>query len=228
MVAAGTVRAHGQTTAEEVANEQSKEILTPMQLEPEKPASLTRAFQRMRTDWHSADRDTIDSVKDIVDKQILETFADAFSIMYEIYDQVRIPIMNPKTGEFEIGPDGLTNWQRKSDGSYVEDWSKIGRHEREKYLYMIITRLFEWEQSAADIWGEALFAKAYWEEAFATGFDSITDAKATVDARTARANRLAADHRYLAVFKSLYSRRADAIVKSLDRLAIRLKDLHLA
>ncbi len=229
MVASATVRSHGQTTAEEEASERGKGLDTLMETEPERPVNLTRAFQRLRTDWNSADRETIDEVRAFVDQQITDVFSDAFLISYEIYDKVRerVQVTNIKTGEMTdvMGTDGLPEWRRNPDGSYVEDWSKIHQRDRDRYLYLITTRLFEWEQSNADIWGEALFAKAQWEEAFATGFDSISDPKATVDARAARANRLAAEHRYLAVFKSMYSKKAEAVVRSMSLLGQRFKDL---
>ena len=220
MVAAATVRASGQTTAEEVLPDAVGKLDQPAEIEAEKPLNLTRAFQRMRTDWNSKDRETIQSVKSIVDQAILNDFSDAFSLMFEIYNTVRTTI-----GTDEIG---LPIWKTNSDGSYVEDWDQIKRKERERFLHIIITRMFEWEQTAADIWGEAIFAKAQLEEAFATGFDSIVDAKATVDARTARANKLSADHRYLAVYKSYYSRKAEALVRSMTNLSQRFKDLHVS
>jgi hypothetical protein len=224
MVAQATVRASGQTTAEEVSPEAIGDIDKPVQPEPEKPVNLTRAFQRMRTDWNSKDRETIQSVKSIVDQQIFENFRDAYALMFEIQNLVRLPQVD-ENGEVKTDEAGWPLWQENRDGTYVEDWDNIKRKDRERFLHMIITRMFDWEQTAADIWGEAIFAKAQLEEAFATGFDSIADAKATVDARTARANRLSADHRYLAVYKSYYSRKADAIIRSMQGLSQRFKDL---
>jgi hypothetical protein len=227
MVAAATVRASGQTTAEEVAPEAIGEIDRPIELPEEKPLNLTRAFQRMRTDWNSRDREIIQSVKSVVDQRILEDFRDAYALMFEIHNTVRLPVVDKENGEVKKDDWGLPLWQTNRDGTFVEDWDLIKRKERERFLHIIITRMFEWEQTAADIWGEAIFAKAQLEEAFATGFDSIADPKATVDARTARANKLSADHRYLAVYKSYYSRKADAIVRSMQGLSQRFKDLHV-
>jgi hypothetical protein len=227
MVAAATVRASGQTTAEEVMPDAVGQLDKPVDTEPEKPLNLTRAFQRMRTDWNSKDRETIQSVKSTVDQQILEDFRDAYALMFEIHNTVRLQVVDQATGEVKSDGYGLPLWQQNRDGTYIEDWDRIKRKERERFLHIIITRMFEWEQTAADIWGEAIFAKAQLEEAFATGFDSIADPKATVDARTARANKLSADHRYLAVYKSYYSRKADAIVRTMLGLSQRLKDLHV-
>jgi len=223
----GKIRSHGQTTADSVAEEQSEEIDKPVDAPEEPVLNLTRAFQRMRTDWQGPDRDTIEAVKDLATDRIFDNFVSAYSIQFDIWDVVRKPAVNEETGEVLTDDNGLAIWARNDDGSFIEDWSKIKSWHREQFLYRIITNMFDWEQKAADAWGEALFAKAQWEEAFASGFDTITE-KATVDARTARANRLAADHRYLAVYKSFYSKKAEALVRSMDRLAQRLKDLHVS
>jgi hypothetical protein len=224
MVATNNVRASGQTTAEEVTPEATADIDKPVTTEREKPVNLTRAFQRMRTDWNSKDRETIQSVKNIVDQQIFENFRDAYALMFEIHNLVR-ESQTDGQGAVKTDAAGWPLWQENRDGTYVENWDKITRKDRERFLHMIITRMFEWEQTAADIWGEAIFSKAQLEEAFATGFDSIVDPKATVDARTARANKLSADHRYLAVYKSYYSRKADAIVRTMQGLSQRFKDI---
>jgi hypothetical protein len=228
MVATGKIRASGQTTAEEITPEETKDFDKPAALEVDKPINLTRAFRRMRTDWNSEDRSTIQAVKSTVDQAIFEDFKSAYGLMYEIYDTVRLPIINQATGELKVDESGLAIWQQREDGSYVEDWDRIKRKDRERFINIIITRMFEWEQTAADIWGEAIFAKAQLDEAFSTAFDSISDPKVTVDARTARGKRLSADSRYLAVYKSYYSRKADAIVRTMLGISQRLKDLHVS
>ncbi len=228
MVASGKERAHGQTGAEEEARERSKEIARPDTGGDEvQPLGLTRAWQRMKLDLNSKDHQIMQDVQSKIDDQIFEDFADAFGIEYEIYDIVRKPRIDTQTGEVMTDDNGLTIWARNSDGSFIEDWSLISAKDREALLYKIVTKMFTWEQQAARIWTEAIFAKAVWEEAFATGFDSSPDDKKTVEARSAYGNRVAAEHRYLAVFKSGYSRQAEAIVRSLDRLCQRLKDLHV-
>jgi hypothetical protein len=214
----GKTRAHGQSTADSAAEEESQEVDTPITEPDDKPILLTRAFQRMRTDWNSQDRDTIQKVMGIVKGQLFDDFSDAYAVRYEMFDIVR-----DKTGE--VDEFGAPIWLQNPNGTFVEDWNRLTNRDRERFIYQISTRMFDWEQFAADAWGEALFAKAQWQEAFSTGFDAFTEGRATVDAREARANRQAADHRYLAVFKSLYSKKADSLIKSMERLNQRLKDL---
>lgn len=225
MVAQFNERAHGQTTAEAVTEELRKETDVVIgDTEEDKtefePLNLSRAFRRMRTDWDSPDRDIIDKVQFEVDKQINTRFEEAFRIMYEIYDTVR-------ESEEEPDADGLYPWKKGPDGGYIEDWTKMGARQRERFQYIIITRMFEWELTAAEIWGEAIFAKTQWEEAFATGFESQVDPKATIPQRQQRGTRVSAEYRYLAVFKAVYSKKADAVVRSMVVLSQRLKDLHI-
>lgn len=221
-------RASGQSAGEEEARENGKELDRLVGEEKaEQPLGLTRAFQRLRTDWKSSDRDIINSVMATVDEQIFQDFDEAYGIIFTIFDIVRKHVVDEETGEIKYDTAGLPEWQRNPDGSYFEDWSRINSQHREQLQYEIITKMFQWEQRSASIWGEALFAKAQWEEAFATGFDQaeIKNGRDTVEARTARANRSAAEHRYLAVYKSMYSKKADAILRSLERLSQRLKDM---
>lgn len=227
MTEPGQRRAHGQTAAEEEAKERGKELdLVPV-LEEEKVISLTRGFQRMRTDWNSPDKDTVESVWAVVDAAILDRFGDAFGIEFMIFNMVREPEFDEATGEVKMDSYGLPIWKRRMDGSYYEDWSRITHKDRDSLLHEINTKMFGWEQAQAEAWGEALFAKALWEEAFATGFDTASEGKATVDARNARATRVSAEHRYFSVFKSVYSKKADAVVRSMERLSQRLKDLQV-
>src|SRR5690606_17125557 len=117
---------------------------------------------------------------------------------------------------------GFTIWHKTPSGSYEEDWSRLTRKEKENLLFTITTRLFDWQQRAADAWGESMFAKAVWEERFARDFNAAMTG--TVEDRRAHGNREAADEKYFAIFVTLYSRKADAIVRTMELLAQRIKD----
>jgi len=94
-------------------------------------------------------------------------------------------------------------------------------------FYMLTTaRLFEWEQAEADAWGEALIGKSRYRDAFAVGYESpqITG-RPTVDDRKQRGQLLARDAEYFAVYLSWYSKRAEAVVRSMVRVNQRLKDI---
>ena len=76
--------------------------------------------------------------------------------------------------------------------------------------------------ASSDAWGEAMFAKAMWEETFSIGYSASVSG--TIDDRTAAGRIGAAEERYFAIFMTLYSRKAEAITRSMALLGQRLKD----
>jgi len=183
----------------------------------------TPGFSRMRTDWYGSDAVQIQSLRAIVDGRILNLFSDAFVIMNEVYDLVREVEVNEETGEFQVDQHGFKVWARHPSGAFIEDFTVLTQGQKEDLLFRITTRIFEWKQTSADLWGEAMFAKAQWEEAMAIGFDE-PPGKLTVDDRTQKGRLASREERYFAIFLSLISRRADAVVGSMELLAQRLKD----
>lgn len=228
----GQRRASGLTGGEELAIQEGKSLDRPVEDDgegltggpAERPedihTTLSPAFRRMRTDWNSPDRDIINQMRSAVNGMILAKFGDLFDLHFEIFDMVR-----ERDGD-KVDEWGLQEWKRGPNGAYIEDWSKMTSHRREDFLYKITTSLFRWEQVQEDMRGEALFARAHFEEAFSSGYEELANPRATIEDRTARARLRAAEHRYLAVYKSYLSRRADAAVRSAERLGQRLKDLH--
>lgn len=224
-VRSGQTRASGDTVATEVVEEQTKDFDQPKaeSLPEERARSFDfPGFSRMRTEWRSDDRVMIQRIKAAVDGRILEEFADAYAVMSDLYDVVREPDVDEGTGEIRTDQFGMKIWKRSATGAFYEDWARLGHRQREDFLYRITTALFAWEQRAADMWGEAMFAKAMWQERFAHEFDAPISG--TVEDRTQRGNLKAAEDRYFALFVSLLSRKADAVVRTMNTLALRIKD----
>jgi hypothetical protein len=214
----------GSKTGGEAAAEISAEPDEPVA--PELPDERERRFRtpgfsRMRITWSGEDGQMLDTVKRTIDMRIMENFQDAYSIMFEIYNLVRDPVIGPG-GAPEFDEYGFPVWARTSSGGFIEDWTRLGAREKERFLFEITTRIFAWEQSAADAWGEAMFAKAAWEEAFAIKYDAPMNG--TIEDRNAVGKIGSREERYFAIFVSYYSRRADAIVRSMALLAQRIKD----
>ena len=189
---------------------------------PEPKKWRTPGFQRMRLDWRSDDRGILNRAKTSVEARLAREFPDAYQLMYQVFDVVRNPVVDPQTGEITLDHFGLPVWERNLAGGFVEDFSKLGYKQKENFLFTITTHLFEWQQLAADAWGEAMFAKAQWEERFAIGFDAPRSG--TDQRRTAVGRIDARDERYFALFISMYSRKADSLVRSMELLGQRLKD----
>lgn len=224
-IKSGQVRASGETTAEEITKEESEKLEEPINPElPEEREKQFRVpgFQRLRINWRNDEWAIVQRAKDAVDGRITNNFLDAYQVMHEVYEVVRTPAVDTETGEIQTDQFGFTIWQRTSSGSYEEDWTRLTRKEKENILFTITTRLFDWQQRAADAWGEAMFAKAIWEERFAIDFEAPM--AGTVEDRRARGNKEAADEKYFAIFVTLYSRKADAIVRTMELLAQRIKD----
>jgi hypothetical protein len=218
------IRKSGKTTAEEVTKEEcTEEKLTEplgtvgMEVEPHRDRLVRPYFQRMRTEWNSDQKMVLQRVHHRVEKQIQEVFAEAFDIMIELYDVVRTRVV-------DVDADDV--WEKTSSGAYREDWGKLTHKQRERFLFLITTRLFTWEQQAAGLNFEAVFAKAEWEQSFATGYESLPGTRPTIEDRTSRARLTSQDDYYFALMRTYFSRRADAVVRSMSGLAQRLKDVH--
>lgn len=229
MVAPNKKRAHGETGAVEESKVASEEMTQEVEVQlPEERARhwRTPGFSRMRYTWATTeDAVVINRAQSEVDRMIQAAFSDAFIIVSRLFDIVREPQVGPD-GQPVMDADGLPVWKVLLDGGYLDDYSKLTRKQREDFMFQITTNLFLWEQRAATIWGEAMFSKAQFEERFAVAYDEPgeTRGRDTVEGRTARANAAAAEDRYYAIYLSILSRRADAIVRSLDRLGMRIKD----
>lgn len=222
-------RASGLTPAQEETQDAVRDAFE--EINPELPDERERRFKtpnfsRMRTEWRGPDASMMAAVHTIVGQRIEERFADAYEIMYELYDMVREPVVVDDV--VQTDEHGLTVWKVGANGRYIEDWSKVTLRQRERFLYLITTRLFDWTQKAAELWGESMMAKALWEEAFAIGYESLEGTRPTIDDRKARANREASEDRYFAILAAYYSRKADSIVRVMELLSQRLKDVHTA
>lgn len=190
----------------------------------ESPRSKFRAvgFSRMRFDWTGDEAVIVTRAMRSVEDRIQANFRDAFQLMFELFTIVREPVVNPETGEKVVDRFGWPEWKRTVTGDFVEDWSALGRKQREDFIFTITTRLFAWEQARADAWGEAMFAKAAWEEHFANSY--VAPRTGTVDDRTNHARKEAIEDRYFGIFMTLYSKKADGIVTTMGLLGQRLKD----
>lgn len=223
-----TIRSSGSSQADEVVKEESERIDQEEQgterLVESGPRSIFRtpAFHRMKLSWSGDDAQILAGVTQAVDDRLHARFMDAYQLMHDILMVVREPEVDPETGEIIKNKFGWPEWQRTPSGGWVEDWSRLNRKEKENFLFGITTRMWAWELAAADAWGEAMFAKAQWEERFSIAYNAPMTG--TIDDRTAHARVDASEERYFGIMQTLYSKKADAIVRTMTLLAQRLKD----
>jgi hypothetical protein len=174
-------------------------------------------WSRMRRSWNAEDRYAIDEIMAATDKIIRDTFPVAFALMDKIYRAARFAKADKATGLKLTGPEGGPVWEMDQDGLPVEDWTRIGDKDRDDWLWIITTHLFEWEQQQARMWGTSMYAKGKWEEVFSNAFQS-GNAGSTVDDKTQYGQSSAMESRYFAIFQGLLSRRSDALVRSMARI----------
>ncbi len=224
MTARAEVRASGKTAGTEAAEEAVQEATAPLDeavlLEERARVFEHLGFARMRTTWSEDHAGMMQRIRQTVHGRVFDLFPDAFAIMEEVWRTVRIQAVDPETGDPAVDDYGLPEWKKSPGGAYVENWSLFGAAQREQALFKITTLMFEWERAASDVWGEAMFAKGLWAEEFAHYFDDRNKkSRATIDACNADATVRSAESRYFAIFASYLSRQADALVKSMDRIA---------
>jgi len=225
-----TTRASGRTQAEEETAEVSAAADTQIAIDlpgdDARDRHHTPGFSRIRTEWGGEDGSVLARVQGSIDERILRNFALAYEIMDALFSIVRTPEVGPDGVLPRIDQHGQIIWKRSPVGvGYEEDFSRLTSAQREHFLFQITSHLFNWEQAAAEAWTEAMFAKAIWEESFSVGFESVVGGRPTVDDRRAAGTRSSMDDRFFAIFVSAYSRRADAIVRSMERIGMRLKDV---
>lgn len=219
-------------TREEVLREESRESDKTMVVDPA-PDRVHRfqrlGLSRMKREWDADEAIEMTGIYRLVEDQMLKLFGDAYLILNDIYDVVREPVVDEETGVIETDRFNFPVWKRTVSGAYVEDYRKLTSRDMNDFLFKITTRLFEWKQKQADLWGEAMFAKALWEEQFSLSYDEAnTKGRNTVEDRTQRAKLGSREERYFGIFQALISRKADNLVSSLELLSQRLKDVSIS
>lgn len=224
MPRADDIRASGMTGAGEAAQSETDKVLQGLdnQVEEERERTIgALSFSRMRLSWRPEDRAQMAQIRNTVDRVLLNHFADAYALMVDIFDIVREKEAD-SYGEVKTDNLGLPVYKRALTGGFVEDWTRLTTREKEHFLFRITTSQFSWKQARDDLWAESLFAKAMFTETFARSYDQ--GYSGTIEDRTARANSVAAEERYFAVYTAYLSRKADSIIQSLDFLALRIRD----
>lgn len=217
-------------TEEQIIRDESREADRLMEVEPhdDRTQEFTpRREGRMRHDFRPEDKDAIDGLRGIAERIMLERFGDAYVIINDLYEIVREPVVDPVTQEIQEDEHGFTMWARTESGGYIEDYSRLTRSHVRDFLFRITVRLFAWEQEAASIRGDSMYAKAIWEQALAQGYQDARTGTGgrTVEDRTQTARRHAREDRFAGIFQTTLSWRADALVKSMNLLSQRLKDV---
>lgn len=213
------VRASGLTSGHESAKEVSKEDEVNPHAEP--PIEHTRQFRtpgfyRMRATFDSEDLIFMQRIMDWAKKQLERDFPEIYGILRKVDLICAVPELDAD-GVVVTDEEGMPVWKRNELGLVMHNWNKLTVKEREDILYDITINLGRWEQRAVDAWQMAMNAKVVWEERYAIKYDEPKGK--TMGEREAIGKTGAIDERYQAMQLSAYSRRADALVNSMKRLA---------
>lgn len=181
-------------------------------------------FSRFPTEWDGPYADVVRGIHDVAEARLLQEFGGALKLLHDIYDIVREPVVDKKTGEVETDKQGFVIHKKDIFGYYVEDYSRLTIRQKDDFIHRITVHLFEWEQRAAGAWGNAMLAKGVYEETFAEAFVGKQEGKGTDAMRENHARATATSERFFGVFLSYYSRKADAVVRSMTLICQRLKD----
>jgi hypothetical protein len=230
MVESKKARESGKTGGQEVAQEaarlaekieESSDVVTVAPTDIEQHRRFrTPGFQRMRLDWSHEDSVVMTRAHKAAETKIQAQYHEAYHILNQFYDIVRTPVLI--RGEVQRDGNGWVVWEKDEYGYPYENWDKLTHSAKDHFLFKIITRLFTWEQMAVESWGEAMMAKGVWEEKMSIEFDKPM--AGTVNDREAAGRIGSADERYFAIFLTMCSRRADAVVRSMTLISQRLKD----
>ncbi len=216
--------------ANRVLDEVTRDAEIPMEVDtaPDRTRLFSSmSFSRMRTSWNPGEQEVIDAARTQADHELTQEFGAIYQILNKVHEVVRTPVRDPQTGEPILDKHGLFVWEVDRLGMVLEDWSRLTERDKDGFIHEITTRLVLWEQKAADFWAEAMFAKALWEEHFAITFVEtplIENRRPTVEDRTQNAQVAAREQRYLAIYMSVRSKKAEALVRSMGLLSQRLKD----
>lgn len=210
--------------------EVAREADRPMHVDPAPDRTRlfsSMSFSRMRTSWNPGEQEVIDAARAQSDRELTREFGEVYRILNKVYEIVRTPVRDPETGVPITDRFGLIIWQTDHLGMVLEDWSRLTERDKDGLIHEITTHLVMWEQKAADFWAEAMFAKALWEENFAITFVEtplVENKRPTVEDRTQNAQVAAREQRYLAIYMSVRSKKAESLVRSMALLSQRLKD----
>lgn len=178
----------------------------------------TPGFSRFRTNW-GEDANIINRAKLHAEREIAGTFPEALDIQIDLWFVIR-SVQVDENGEAIEDDNGLPIWVEEN-GVPVEDFSKLTDRDRENFILRITMYLIEWRQRAEDLWLESMIAKGKWEERFSIGFGEASGIEAV---RTNEGKLNSREDRYFAIYKTAVSRKAQALVNSMELLNQRLKD----
>lgn len=217
----GLTAGHEEAAAESdrLFNQDIEQATAPIEDESSQRKFRTPGFHRMKVDFTDEERIIVQSQIERAEDWLRRDFPEVYHILHQVYEIVRNPVVIQD--EPVLDKRGEQVWSKTTTGHIYEDYSRLTMKQREGFLFQITTWLFVWEQMASNIWLEAMFARAAWEEKHAIDYDAPRNK--TMGERDALAKKGAIDERYFAIFLAGYSRKAEALVRTMRTVAQRME-----
>lgn len=170
---------------------------------------------RLKVEWSEDDREDLEYIQSSIEERIKSDYAQAFAIEAQMLAKVRTPLPP------YMGP----GWARNQDGSYIEDWSKVTANDMEAFIQAASSEAFFASQKVIDSYAEAVFAKFNYDDAYDEAYSALLTG--TVGDKTAKAKRRTQKERWVALYRTLYYKRAKEVVDRLDAHVRRVERIYI-
>ena len=151
-------------------------------------------------------------IEQAINDQLRKEYAQAFALEAQLLAKVRV-----------LTPD-KTEWVQNADGSFLEDWSRITLSDMEMFIQAASAEAFFSSQKVVDSYAEAVFAKFAYEDDYDTEYARILIG--TINDKTSKAKRRTQKQRWVALFKTLYYKKAKEVVDRLDNHVRRVERIY--
>lgn len=188
-----------------------EQILEP---QPNIPFDEPNISPRIAIEMEQEDKDDLDYIMNAIEQQIRSQYAQAFALESQLLAKVRV-----------VAPPALGGgWVMNPDGSYIEDWSKVTLSDMEQFINAASSETFFASQKVIDSYAEAVFAKYSYDDEFDEAYSRILTG--TISDKTAKAKRKTQKSRWIALYKTLYYKKAKEIVDKLDAHVRRVERIY--
>ena len=161
-----------------------------------------------------SDKEQIDFIVESIEKSLHAQFPQVFAIENQLMAKVRTPLPAYQ------GP----GWVMNADGSYMEDWSRITLQDMEQFIQAATAEIFFSSQRVIDCYAEAVITKYNYDDAYDKVYSSTLTG--TVGDKTAKAKRRTMDERWVALYKTLFYKKANELVSKLEAHVRRVERIY--
>lgn len=169
---------------------------------------------QIKIDMDESDKEQMDFIIKSIEETLRNQFPQVFAIENQLLAKVRTPL------PAYDGP----GWVMNKDGSYMEDWSRISLQDMEQFIQAATAEVFFSSQRVIDSYAEAVITKYTYDDAYDAVYSSTLTG--TVGDKTAKAKRKTQDERWVALYKTLYYKKANELINRLETHVRRVERIY--